>query len=67
MNEEEAKNILRNCIGKDGELYLSSGSYLSWYPRDGDGSDGTVGPTLDGRFKPKELEAIAWWVRAKKE
>lgn len=55
MNEERAREILKDYIQDDGGLQ-SLGHYMSWTP-----SDNTI--KLDDDFDPDELEAIVWWMR----
>ena len=59
MNEELAREILKDYICEYGGLYCL-GAYLSW-------TKGCESATLDGRFTPDELEAIAWWMKNKGE
>jgi len=55
MTEEQAREILKDYIQKNGGLYCL-GHYLCWNP-----GEKTI--TLDDDFKPEELEAIAFWMR----
>lgn len=66
MNEKEARVVLGDgIVSDDGSLYKTSDGYISWSPTDGDGTADTEGITLDGRFTPSQLEALAWWMRDK--
>jgi hypothetical protein len=66
MNEPEAIKILELNVGSRDKLFkedgclFSLGWYLSW-------DIGDDKATLDGEFSADELEAIAWWMRNKKE
>jgi len=55
VNEDRAREILKNYIEPDSGLY-SLGHYMAWTP-----GDDII--TLDCKFDVEELEAIAWWIR----
>jgi hypothetical protein len=55
MNEERAREILKDHIRTNGELG-SDERYVSW-------GLGNQTVTLDDYFTADELEAIAWWMR----
>jgi len=59
MTEEKAREILGDGIKPDNSVCKSS-PFIFWAP-------GYDMATLDGGFSPDELEAIAWWMRNKKE
>jgi hypothetical protein len=58
MNEEKAREILNGLISSDDGLYNIS-TYILWHV------DSNL-VCLDGDFTADELEAIAFWMRAKK-
>ena len=58
MNEQRAREILKDCIQDDDGLYCLR-HYMSWYP-----VTNTI--TLNDTFDADELEAIAWWIRNKR-
>lgn len=62
MNEQRARELLAEYVQPDGVSLYLLGKYLAWAPSDGDGLLGTEGATLDGRFSPDQLEAVAWWM-----
>lgn len=55
MNEKKAREILKDCIRKDGRL-RNTDHYIHW-----DVSEKKV--TLDCDFKAEQLEAVTWWMR----
>jgi hypothetical protein len=55
MNEERAREILKNHIRPNGGLRPDN-RYISWQP-------GEITITLDDYYTADELEAIAWWMR----
>jgi len=59
MDEKRAREILDGWIDEDNGLSGTTGSYLSWWPMEGNRI------TLDGEFNSDELEAISWWIRNK--
>lgn len=64
MNEEKARNTLDAiCIdAKMGRLANQwNGPFCEWT----EGDEGVEGVFLEGRFRPDELEALAWWMRNK--
>jgi hypothetical protein len=59
MTEEKAREILGDGIKPDNSVRRSS-PFIFWAPE-------YELVSLDGGFSPDELEAIAWWMRNKKE
>ena len=59
MDEKQARLILSDTIQDDGSL-SDSYDYTDWQPY----SNGII---LDGHFTADYLEAVAWWMRNKKE
>lgn len=60
MDEKEARELLGSgTIQDDGNLY-DLGWYLEWLIEEDYA-------TLNGTFEAEELEAIAWWMKNKKE
>lgn len=57
MNKEKAEKTLSKAIKEGGHLYN-----IYWYL---DWEVGDHSASLDGRFTPEQLEAIAWWMRNK--
>jgi hypothetical protein len=62
MNEEKAREILRKVVKYNNDLFLKDdhigGKIIDWLSH-----ETTV--TMEGEFRPDELEAIAWWMRNK--
>ena len=58
MDEKQAKKILGSSIKDDGIARITE--YILWVD---DGSNTVI---LDGNFNADELEAIAWWMKNKK-
>jgi hypothetical protein len=57
MNEEQAKEILKDIIRNDNSL---NAPYIDWSP------DAYLNEiTLDGDFSADQLEAMSWWMRNK--
>lgn len=56
MKEAQARAILGNAIRGDQHLRCADGLVIKWRP-------GTSTVILEGRFRPEELEALAWWMR----
>jgi len=55
MNEEKAREILKDYITDDNGLHYS-GHYISF-------EAGSKKITLDRDFEVNELEAIVWWMK----
>jgi len=60
MNEEKAREILREGVIQPDNSLDDFGWYLAW-----PSAEGPRAGSLDGRFTADELEAIAWWMRNK--
>lgn len=60
MNEEKARELLKEYIQPNNDLMPRGEEFTRWYTDE-------ENPIIDGCFSPDELEAIAWWVRNKKE
>jgi len=58
MDEERAREILKDWVQSDGSLFCL-GHYISWPCCDKEEV------CLDDTFTANELEAIAWWMRNK--
>lgn len=76
MNEQQARKILRksiaieadHCTPTNGLIYYPDrkvDGYMSWFPGLEHNDNEKI--TLDGEYTPIQLEAIAWWMRNKKE
>lgn len=59
MDEREVREILGEIIESNDSLF-DGHNYTKWKAYEED-------ITLDGLFSVEELEAIAWWMRNKKE
>lgn len=55
MNEEKAREILKDNIKNDSGLY-GAWDYIDWTP-----GDSKI--ILDGSFTVADLEAMAWWMK----
>jgi hypothetical protein len=56
MNEQKAKELLKDHITPNGGLRRNDERYISWQPKES-------AVTVDGEFTTDELEAIIWWMQ----
>jgi hypothetical protein len=65
VDEKRAREVLDPYLDLEDQLH-STTPYVNWptYAIEDDGTEVRSNKiTLDGRFTPVELEAIAWWMR----
>ena len=64
MNEERAREILKDAIDDDRHLYVSSthDPYVSWHA-----GVNSLFVTLEGIYSLEYLRALVWWMENKGE
>ena len=58
MDEEKAREILKNCVRPNNELF-NCVDFIKWPSWPG----GKNVVTLDSQYSPEQLEAIVWWMK----
>lgn len=62
MDEQRARDILGDAVYETGHLYNGSAFNINWSP-----TDQPEYVSLEGSYTAEQLEAIAWWMRNKKQ
>ena len=65
MNEQKAKEILKDCIYQKMDGPHWPPRYICWHPTS-EKESWAKRVALKGEFTVDEIEAIAWWMRHKK-